>query len=400
MILDQFKRKKESKNTPVLVFDFGTSSAKILLCDYGAESVEIIDGEKLKYPKGCFDTDGRIVAGSLNQPLLDAKQSVLARNEGFNPNKAVIGLGGISVEGYTSKINYRRAAPEKKIKEVEFKNILKRVEDRADQIMRKMIAWEIASDEDIRLISSEVLALSVNGYETESAIGSIGERLTFEVYNSYTQDKTLSNLLDAIKFLGLEAVSVASTCYAVTRLVIDLVGKTGSGVVLDIGAGSTGVGVIDRGRILGHVEFDVAGDSFTQAIASELEYDLEHAETVKLGYAGGKLPASQMKEVREVVAQDCKVFLNGVELVLSEFPGLQEIPAKFFLIGGGSLLPGVSSSLQSASMSNESVSVELRTEFIEPKRLSGFIDKTGKLNSPADVPVVALALDAIDLMAD
>ena len=398
MFFSKFKKRSEDKPVPALVFDFGTSSAKVLLCAYTTEGIEVIDGQKFKYSKDNFDSEGRIIEGSINPQLMEVKKSILSRNEGISPKKAVVGLGGLNVDGFTSVINYRRATPDKKITEVEFKNILKRVEDRADQIMRKMIDWETGTNENIRLISSEVVRLLVNGYEAETPVGAIGEKLTFEVYNSYTQVQNLNSVLSAVKSLGMEIISVTSTCYTVLRAIKDVIGESGSGVLLDIGAKSTEVGVIDRGRILGHSSFEVAGDAFTNSIASDLSYDIEQAEMAKLGYASGKLSGAQMKDVREVVAQDCKVLLSGVELVLKEFPGLEEIPAKFFLIGGGSLLPGVSSLLHSASLSNEIAAVELQVELLEPKKLSGYIDRTGKINSPADIPVLALALDSFDLL--
>lgn len=398
MFFSKFKKKLNNKTVPTLAFDFGTGTVKILLCVYTPEEVEIIDGQKFKYSKDNFDAEGRIIEGSINERLTEAIKSLLSRNEGISPKKAVVGLGGLNISGFTSVINYRRAKAEKKITEIEFKNILKRIEDRADQIMRKMIDWETGADGNIRLISSEVLKLMVNGYEAETPVGAVGEKLTFEVYNAYTQDQNLKTILEAVKSLNLDVVSVTSTCYTMLRAVNDILGASGSGVLIDIGAKSTEVGVIDRGRILGHSSFEVAGDAFTNSIATDLSFDAEQAEMAKLGYSSGKLSGAQMKDVREVVAQDCKVLLSGVELVLKEFPGLEEIPAKFFLVGGGSLLPGVSSLWQSASLSNEIAAVELQTEFLEPKKLSGYIDKTGKMNSPADVPILALALDAIDLI--
>ncbi|OGE80203.1 MAG: hypothetical protein A2826_01700 [Candidatus Doudnabacteria bacterium RIFCSPHIGHO2_01_FULL_43_23] len=398
MFFSKFQKKSVKKSVPALVFDFGSSAVKVLLCVYTPGGVEVLDGQKLKYPQDSFNSEERIIEGSINVQLMEVKKNLLARNEGIFPKVAVVGLGGLNVNGFTSVINYRRANADKKITEIEFKNILKRVEDRADQIMRKMINWETGTDENIRLINSEVLKLMVNGYETESPVGTVGEKLTFEVYNSYTHRENLDTVLGAVKTLGLDVVSATATCYTVLRTVRDIVGENGSGVLIDIGAKGSEVGVIDRGRILGHSSFEVAGDAFTNSIAEDLSFDTEQAEMAKLGYSSGKLSNAQMKDVREVVASDCKVLFSGVELVLKEFPGLEEIPAKFFLIGGGSLLPGVSSLWQSASVSDETAPVEFQGELLEPKKLTGYIDKTGKLNSPADIPVLALALDSFDLI--
>ena len=270
MFFSKFQKKSVKKSVPALVFDFGSSAVKVLLCVYTPGGVEVLDGQKLKYPQDSFNSEERIIEGSINVQLMEVKKNLLARNEGIFPKVAVVGLGGLNVNGFTSVINYRRANADKKITEIEFKNILKRVEDRADQIMRKMINWETGTDENIRLINSEVLKLMVNGYETESPVGTVGEKLTFEVYNSYTHRENLDTVLGAVKTLGLDVVSATATCYTVLRTVRDIVGENGSGVLIDIGAKGSEVGVIDRGRILGHSSFEVAGDAFTNSIAEDL----------------------------------------------------------------------------------------------------------------------------------
>ncbi|PIR97175.1 MAG: hypothetical protein COT91_02830 [Candidatus Doudnabacteria bacterium CG10_big_fil_rev_8_21_14_0_10_41_10] len=391
------KEKQSQKNTPALVFDFGTESVKVLLCNYVEDRVEILDGAKVKYNLGGINLDQNFLSQNLVEQLSGPVKSLIDKSK--NPVKlAVIGIGGLTVEGYTSKINYRRVNENKEITETEFKEILKRVEERADQIMRKTIAWETAESEVVALISSEVLDISLGGYSMATPVGSNGEKLSFVVYNSYTKEKNLKTIVETVKNLGLQVVSVTVDSYAVMRVVVDSQGESVSAVVLDIGAKTTDVGIIDAGRILGHAGLDLAGSSFTQSIAEELHKEIPEAEAAKFAFASAKLDGDIMKEVRGAVASDCKVFVSGVELVLKEFPGLSGIPDKVYLVGGGSLLPGIIAGLQSSTW-GESGEYEswLRADNLLPKDIEGFVDLTGQLNSSADVPILSVALDSIDL---
>jgi hypothetical protein len=149
---------------------------------------------------------------------------------------------------------------------------------------------------------------------------------------------------------------------------------------------------------MGHVPFDVAGGSFTKNIANALDRDEEEASMIKLGFAAGKITKDLADEVRQQVAADCKVFVSGVELILSEFPGVQQVPQLICLCGGGSVLPGILASLQSAEWKNKLTrSKTIRVLHIKPEHLKKFEDASGKLGSPADIGPLSIAIDAADL---
>lgn len=388
-----------SSKVPALIFDFGTSSVKILRCDYLLDKVEILDGKKVVYPAGCISGDEFTHPERLFAPLSEAvaglsggaKQTVLS---------AAVGIGGLSVAGFTSQINYRRARNENPIANAEFQSILKKVEDRADQIMRKLIAWETAEGNTSKLINSEVLDLTLDGYSVASPVGSAGQKLSFTVYNSYTKEANLKAVTGLITDLKLDLVSVSPTMYAQLRLLLESMDMNFSGILLDVGGKTTELGLVTNGRIIGHLAFDVAGESFSRSIAEELGRDFEQGESFKLGFAAGSLPEDLSKDVREILANDCKVFLSGVELLLREFPGVRDFPERVYVSGGGGLLPGLVSSIQAANLDKEKTDSETSVYAlgIMPKDISGYRDLTGKLNSAADVPALTIALDAADLI--
>jgi len=396
-----FKKNSERTNsskTPVLVFDFGTTSVKILRCNYSMDKVEILDGRKVVYPAGVISGDELEHGERLLEPLAEAV-AVLSGDDKQEVFSAVVGIGGLSVAGFTSQINYRRARTESTITAAEFQSILKKVENRADQIMRKLIAWETAEGNTSKLINSEVLDLSLDGYPVASPVGSAGKKLSFIVYNSYTKEVNLQAITALIADLKLDLVSVSPTMYAQLRLLLENSDQNFSGLLLDVGGKTTELGLVTNGRIIGHLAFDVAGESFSRSIAEELEEDLERGESLKLGFSAGKLPEELSKDVREIVASDCKVFLSGVELLLKEFPGTQGVPKQIYVSGGGGLLPGLVASIQTASSGEETGSkIAISALGISPKEIGGYQDLTGKLNSAADFPAVTVALDAADLV--
>jgi len=395
-----FKKQTEQKSEKqrVWVFDVGSSSIKILLVDYYSDHLEFIDGEKLKYPSSSFNSNLEFLS-ELKDQTKEALAKIAERQDPTQtPKRVIAGVGGIGVEGFTSQINYRRARKDGVITENEFATILKRVEERADQLMRKMIAWETAGEGKASLLSSEVIDFNLEGYPVASPVGSVGEKLSFTVYNAYLSEPAFRNLVVFFKYLKLTLVSAVPTSYAMLRVLTEGKKVSGNIVVLDVGQELTEVGIISGKRILGHLGFDVAGNAFTRSVADEFNIDTEDAEKTKLGYSAGKLGGGEMKDIREIVASDCKVFLSGVELILKDFPGFSGFPDDVYVAGGGSLLPGLVSGLQTMAWGEEKTTDKISARNLLPKDLGGFDDKTGKLNSPADVPVVAAALDSKDLI--
>lgn len=387
---------KEAK--PVLVIDFGTVSAKFLLCNYKADSVEILDGGKVIYPARCVSGDELRHEQDLLPLLREAVENLKQKNNCPDLSSAVAGIGGLSVSGFTSKINFRRARSSEQISEAEFRSILKRIEERADQLMRKFISWETASGDKSSLVSSEVLNLTVDGYEVASPIGSNGERLGFLVYNSYTKPDNFRIITWLIKSLGLDLVSFTSSIYAIMRLALESQSGNFSGIIADIGGKTADIGALKSGRIVGHSGFDMAGESFSRSIAERFGIDMDEAESVKLKYSGGQLKDEDAKDVRELMDADCKVFASGVELLVNEFPGLGEFPQNLSVSGGGSLLAGLSAYLKSNWQgARDGAMPEIRT--LQPNDFKGYTDRTQKLNSPADISTLCVALDAMDLIS-
>lgn len=400
MLFFKSKKSEEAKpSKPVLVFDFGSESVKMLHCNYLEYGLEILGGKKVAYPQGSLSSEGLIRPEAVQPALGEAVRQFFPEGPRKNAISAVVGIGGLGIEGYTSQITYRRAMGKKPIENTEFKTIVKRVLERAEQIMSKKVAWETDLGREMTLLNSEILDITLDGYSVASPVGSAGEKMTFLVYNAYLKADQLKSVAACVHNLDLEIISISSSIYSLLRTVMEAYGQRLSALILDIGGKTSDVGVISSGRILGHINFDAGGSAFTESIAEEFHKDHQEAEQLKLGFAGAKLDEPVMKEIREIIASDCKVYLSGVELVLKEFPGLPGLPETVLVAGGGGLLPGIVPYLQSARWQTGPAAAEnLRVEVLTPKNFKGFTDATGKLNSSADVPILSVALDARDLV--
>jgi cell division protein FtsA len=125
------------------------------------------------------------------------------------------------------------------------------------------------------------------------------------------------------------------------------------------------------------------------------------AERMKIDYANGQLRPDDMERINALFADDCRVWLAGVELSLLEFAETDFMPSKIFLCGGGSGLPGIKQSLASGDWAkNLPFSKPPQIGFLQPHDITRIVDETGELNNPQDITPMGLAhlalLNALD----
>jgi type IV pilus assembly protein PilM len=121
--------------------------------------------------------------------------------------------------------------------------------------------------------------------------------------------------------------------------------------VISIGASSTSVIFIDRGRVLYNHELGMGGDAFTAAIAQTMNMAWEAAESLKISAAASQadLPA----EFQRIMAETNNTMSNEMRQVFSFFASSSDAegcgPVKHaFLIGGGSRTLGIDAALATA----------------------------------------------------
>jgi cell division protein FtsA len=108
-----------------------------------------------------------------------------------------------------------------------------------------------------------------------------------------------------------------------------------------------------------------------------------------------------MRRIGALYADDCRVWLAGVELSLTEFAETDFLPSKIFLCGGGSGLPNIKQSLSATEWSKGlPFAKPPQVSYLQPHDIVRIVDETGELNNPQDITPMGLAhlalLNALD----
>lgn len=318
---------------------------------------------------------------------------------GEDPSQTILGIAGELVKGSTTTIRYERANPKTKIDLPELKNIIQKVQWKAFDQVRKQLSWETGLSEiDVRLINAAIVDVRIDGYRVTNPLGFQGKDVSISIFNAYAPLVHLGALQSIADDLGLDVLTIAAEPYAVARSVGIEDAVEFSAVFIDVGGGTTDIAVVRNGGLEGTKMFALGGRAFTKRLADQLSVSFEEAEKIKIGYSKGKLPSGLMHKVKDALDTDCKVWLSGIELALEEFSGIDLLPSKILLCGGGSALKGLKSSLLTEDWTEElPFAKKPKVHFMKPEDVVNVKDDTGKLKTQQDVTPMALANLAIDL---
>ena len=260
------------------------------------------------------------------------------KQSGTTSKLAVVGIAGELIKGNTSTVRYRRKSGNKPLTEQEMALIIKRVQDRAGEQARKAIADETNNPNvQVRLINSAIVSISIDGYKISNPIGFKGTDVVIQFYTAFAPLVHISAIEKVCAELSLDLLAVAVEPFAVCRACLgDDVESGFSGIVMDIGGGTTDIAVIDDGGVEGTKMFSIGGRSFTHQIAEALDVDFETAERYKLSIKNpAKVPADVKERMMMAIQRNLAVWLSGVEITLEEFNLNDMLPNKILLCGGG-----------------------------------------------------------------
>ena len=324
----------------ILGLDIGTEFVKAVIARPNKKGkLEILGIGKAKQTDGSM-YDGAVadipaVVATCEKALKQAEDQ-----SGERAETTVVGIAGELIKGNTTTVNYSRKNPNKPITDAEMNEIIKKVQQKSGEVARKAVAIETGKDNvEVRLINSAIVSLTIDGYKISNPIGFKGSDLVIQFYTAFAPMIHVAAIEKVCAELNLDLLTVAVEPFAVCRACLgDDVNSTFSGVVMDIGGGTTDVAVVEEGGVEGTRMFTIGGRSFTHQVEESLGVDFETAEEKKLNYDAGKLEEREKVKVEAALSRNINVWLTGVEVALEEFGADGSLPRSVLLCGGGASL--------------------------------------------------------------
>ncbi len=321
----------------ILGLDIGTDAIKAVLAQPTKRGeLKILGVGKAQ------QRDGNMHAGAIadipavvsvcEEALVDVEKQA-----GQRANLTIVGIAGELIKGHTTTVRYSRKNPHKPITEPEMEDIIRRVQQRAGDTARKAVAIETGNQHvEVRLINSAIVSLMIDGYKISNPIGFKGSDVVIQFYTAFAPLIHIAAIEKVCAELNLDLLTVAVEPFAVCRACLgnDLESDF-SGILMDIGGGTTDLAVIEDGGVEGTKMFSIGGRSFTHQIAETLGVDFPLAEKYKLNFDSGKLSSRIKIRVEAALRRALSVWLTGISVALEEFDTVSSLPRNILLCGGG-----------------------------------------------------------------
>ena len=321
----------------ILGLDIGTEFVKAVLAKPGKKgNLEILGIGKAKQAEGSMYAgavaDISAVVATCEKALLQVEETT-----GERADVTVVGIAGELIKGSTTTVRYTRKDQKSPITENEMNEIIKKVQQKTGDYAKKSVALETGNENiEMSLINSAIVSLTIDGYKSSNPIGFKGSELVVQFYTAFAPMIHVAAIEKVCAELNLDLLTVAVEPFAVCRACLgDDLDSNFSGIVMDIGGGTTDIAVVDDGGVEGTKMFSIGGRSFTHQIEETLGVDFGTAEEYKLDYDTGKLDDRIKAKVETAISRNLSVWMTGVEVALEEFNSLGSLPRNILLCGGG-----------------------------------------------------------------
>lgn len=398
-----FKRVKLPTRTAeryIVALDIGTENVKALMARVKGDAVEIIGVGKAH--QGLSDMHAGAIADiEAVTTNCDAALAEAEEQAGISGYNVVIGIAGELVKGNTSTVRVNRKDAEKPLDADEMKKIISLVQARALENAKKQLSLELGGkDVEVRLVNSSLVRIKIDGYDITNPIGFQGREVLVQLYTAFAPMVHIGALERVAKTLDLELLAVAAEPFAVARAIVgdDSDNKT-TAVLMDIGGGTTDIAVVNEGGVEGTKMFAIGGRAFTKSIEKHMGVTYSQAEAIKVGLGDNRIPHQKVPSIEAAINKTLPIWMNGVELALSEFK-VDTMPSRLLLCGGGASLGMLTEALEETTWYKELPFTRKPTvQFISPKDVVDMTDVTDTLKDHTFITAMGLLRVGADTLA-
>lgn len=336
---ERIARSGQKDDDYIVGLDIGTEYIKALIAKVKDDDLEIVGVGRTH--QAISDMHSGAIA-DITGVVRNCEDALAQAEEmaGLQAKRAVIGIAGELVKGVTNTIRYRRPQPDRPLDIPEMEFIIEKVQERAQGKAQKQIALETGNEDvEVKLVNSALVSIHIDGYKVSNPIGFQGRDVAVQIYTAFAPMVHIGALEKVADELALDLIAVAAEPFAVSRSVLgNDASSSFTAILADVGGGTTDIAVVNDGGVEGTRMFGIGGRSFTRTIASQMDLSYDDAEKLKVNLDHDKIKETVRKKAEAAIDRTLEVWLDGVELALSEFDSVDHLPNRILLCGGGASL--------------------------------------------------------------
>jgi len=186
--------------------------------------------------------------------------------------------------------------------------------------------------QELEFLGQSFLERKIDGYRVLSFERYQGKEAQAQILSVFSTKEDLKNYQKILGELGLKVLRIIHPVQELTKVF-----KDKDGVFLDVGGEITQIFIVRDGNLREISSFPMGGRDFTRLLSETFGLSEERARILKERYSQGKMTEATRRRFNEIFADLAKEWCRSFR----SRPG-----QKFFLFGGGALLPEISEVLE------------------------------------------------------
>lgn len=336
-----------SKSKSHLGVDIGTSNIKIV-------QLHPEDGKFMLETYGLVNVSFQITNKDNPAAISQAAQTLktLMRKAGVTTDKVVASLPNSSV--FTSVIEMPKMSESELKSAIEFE-AKKYVPLPLEEVA---LSWSVLEQKKAKITHDTNLGSLKNAQDSKS-----------KILLTAVPTTVIDNYVKVFQEAGLEPQALEIEALAMIRSVIGT--DTDLSLLIDIGAKSTTINLVDEGYLRISKNLNIGGDTVTTSIAQSLSVNFSRAEQFKKDFG----LSSQGQQIPAVMRPILDIIKNEAQQLISLVESRGERVSKIILSGGGSKLPHLT---EYFSLFGKPVSLANPwTEVVYPVKLKPVVEPLG-----------------------
>jgi len=391
MIKLPFKKSSSAKTPKFLTIDVSSDNVKCLAFYKENGHLKIVGSGKVLLEPGSVR----------NGVLIDLGQVIRSAEEALGLSKqnvedeiknAIVGVSSdLCLENVTTaKITRGVTLP---ITNREVENFSQKITDSSSQQIKEYKA-QISGDREanFQLIASSVVYASLDGKRVEGLEEGAGQAVEMALYTAFCPTHHIGAVQKLGKRLKLNVLAISPINFALLKALKHTELEHNDLVLVQVGADFTNVGVAFGGAIIKNKSLPIGYKHFVSEIGRIMGLTYNEAAKVVQTHSRGALTPSESVVVQSCLEDVLAFWLQGFELIFTNFPGVKTFPSDLYLFGEGIQLPEIKAALDKNQWSAKlPFKSQPKIKEVQLADLTKVSDSTGALISPEWIPLAALS---------
>lgn len=284
------------ENNIAVAIDIGTTKIYVIVAEIEEYTGKFqVKGYGTSISKGM--KKGLVV--DVERTASDIKQAVKEAEamSGIEIKSACIGVSGKHIESVLTSAEVYLGEKPRIILEEDYNKLIQVAKNKGINYDRRVL-HEIAFNYRID-----------KGGIVKNPIGMQGEKLEADVHLITGSEKEIVSLKNALSSIDIEIEEIVLEPYASAMAVLTSSEKKFGTVIVDIGGGTTDIGIYRNEKLIYSSVIPIGGEHFTNDISYVLNIDLDRADIIKKEFSYKEKNISKLEE-EEIVIRERNSFAN------------------------------------------------------------------------------------------